>query len=310
MTNFRTMLVFTLCLLAATALAQAAEPITTVDLRPLWSKGQTARYRITQTEVTVTEIPTINQSVEATTQIEAELTWQVTDADEAGGGKAKMSIDSLDLTITDGQGNAMRVSNRGGDPGTESYQTWAKALTSGAITVTVDGSGHVTDVSGYQAIQSRAGDAGAGLDGDYFREIAMDLAVLVGGQAQAKPGTTWKIQHGSKHRLGRIEYDSTYQLQGVEQIAGIPVAMVSRNSKMTFTPDLGNRPAEAPKVTVKTNEATHSAQILYDVSRHEVVGGHFEQVLGITMTISIQGRQIVQTNREVTSTQLLRIEEK
>jgi hypothetical protein len=287
----------------------AAQPAT-IDLRPVWTKGQMSEYRVSQTELSVAQVPMADQSIENSTQVDADVRWEIIDASPAGGGRAKMTITSIEMAITDNEGNVTRISDRGGDEGTEPFQQWAKAVAGSPLTITVDASGNVTDVGGYQAIQSKAGDAGKNLDADYFKEIAMDLALLAGGPSDAKPGSTWRRKHDAKHRMGRIAYDGAYELEGIEDVAGIPLGMISFESKMDFTPDLSELPADGPQITVKTDEASQRGQILFDVSRGEVVGTNVEQTLAVTMSISFQGRQIVRNLREVTSTQIIRTSEK
>ncbi|MBI1370945.1 MAG: hypothetical protein GC162_20115 [Planctomycetes bacterium] len=297
-------------ILAAGAAARAADG-DGYDLRPIWTEGQVSRYRITQTELTVQQIQGMTEPAESVVELGGEVTWQIIKTPGPGqsGGTARMTLDKLTMKITDPSGTKLEVDGRGSDPATEGLRTWINAITGAPLEVSVGPDGTIGHVSGFKAIQDKAGPAGEKLDESYFQEIAMDLAVLVGGPAGAKPGAKWSEQHDGSHRMGIIHFDSTYNLTGVEKIAGIDVAMINRNSKMTFEPDMSDVPANAPPIKVRTVKATQSSQIMFDTTRHEVVGSNGDQTLELEISLTLGGRTLVRTNKEVTSTQVLRISE-
>lgn len=297
-----------LLLLMCVVPAVAQEPAS-LNLRPQWTQGQTSRYRITQTELTVQQIQGITEAVESTVNLEAELTWTVTKANPDGGGAAVMSLDKVWMKITDPSGNSVEEDGRSTNEATASLRTWINAITGAPLTVDIAADGSITRVEGHRAIQSKAGEAGKNLDEQYFREVAMDLAVLVGGQSDARLGKSWKVDHDAAHRMGDIHFETTYTPTAVETIAGIGIVMIDRASKMRFTPDLSDLPPDAPRLNVRTVEATQAGQILFDTSRHEIVGGHGEQTLALEISFSVNGRNITRTSREVTSSQILRISE-
>lgn len=305
-----TRLVATFMLMMAGACFAQAESAGTVDLRPIWREGQTSRYRVNQTELTRSSMRGVDQVIEAVMEVEAEMTWVVKSAEPDGGGVASLTIDTIKIKMNDGQGNVVNVSDKGGDKGTEAFQQWAAALAGTPVEVTVSPDGVIESVRGHEAIAAKAGPAGEGLDESYFREIAMDTAVLTGGPKDARIGQSWTQQHGSSHQMGNVSYDSTYTLRGVEMIAMVPVAFINRKSRLNFEPDLGDLPADGPKVEVRMTTGDATATLMFDTSRNELVGGNFEQTLELEVTMSFQGRSITRTQREVTSTQLLRIEEK
>ncbi|QNN22883.1 hypothetical protein HED60_11595 [Planctomycetales bacterium ZRK34] len=302
-------LVLTLLLTLIAPAVASAQDADTLDLRPMWTEGQTSRYRITQTELTIQQITGLTDAVESTVNLEAELTWTVTKASADGGGTAVMSLDKIWMKVTDPSGNSVEEDGRSGNEATASLRTWINAITNAPLTVSVESDGSIARVEGYRAIQSKAGEAGDNLDERYFREVAMDLAVLVGGQADARLGKAWTVDHDTSHRMGEIHFETTYKPTAVESIAGIDVVMIDRNSKMRFTPDLSDLPADAPKLNVRTVEASQSGQVLYDTSRHEIVGGHGEQTLALEISFTVGGRNITRTSREVTSSQIIRISE-
>jgi hypothetical protein len=220
-----------------------------------------------------------------------------------------MSLDKVWMKVTDPSGNAIEEDGRSTNEATASLRTWINAITGSPLTVTVASDGSISRVEGYRAIQTKAGEAGDNLDERYFREVAMDLAVLVGGPADTRIGKSWKVDHDASHRMGDIHFETTYTPTAVEHIAGIGIVMIDRSSKMRFIPDLSDLPPDAPKLNVRTVEAAQTGQILFDTSRHEIVGGHGEQTLVLEISFSVNGRNITRTSREVTSYQILRISE-
>jgi len=301
-----TALVLSVCTIAP-AQPAAVQPL---DLRPNWTPGQTSRYRITQTEINIQQIQNMTEALETTIQLEAEATWKIIDApDNAPGGTAELTLDAIQMTLTDPSGDTLDEDGSSNNQATAPLRQWINAVTGSPLTVVVNPDGSIGKVEGYQPIQNKAGEAGQRLDEAYFREIAMDLAVLVKGPADAEPGDTWKHTHDSSHRLGAVTHNTTYELRGLETIAGIDIALIDRTAQLKLTPDLSDLPADAPPMNVRTTEATQSGQLLFDLSRHEMVGAHSEQTLAVEIQVNLAGRQLTRTSREVTSMQILRISE-
>jgi len=282
------------------ALGQPAAGLEPVDLRPQWEAGQTSRYRITQTERTRDEIPQAGKSRQSSTELEVEATWRVLNAAEAGGGTAELVIDKLEMETIGPDGQSQ--------PLTEPTQQWIDAMTGNPIEVEVGPDGGVQSVDGYQAIRQAAGPIGERLDEAYFREIVRDLALMYsGGVAEAEAGDEWPQSHRGSHQMGTLLYDTEYTLQGVQRIAGVPVAMVNRSSDVRFEPEL---PEDAQgSVDLRLTNASQSGQVMFDLSRHEVVGANVDQTLEFQITRSIRDRQLTVNRRETTSTQVLRIAE-
>jgi hypothetical protein len=304
--------VFIVAVLGLAGLAHAQDKY---DLRPIFKQGQTSRYKLTQTEVTRATIAGLPNGAaaapqESMTEIAGEITWKVTEANDSGGGTAAMTIDTLSMKVTGPDGTVVDVTPTRAPEEGKPLQQWLKAMMGTPLTVEVTPDGKIGSVKGYKAIQQKAGDNGAKLDEDYFREIAMDLAVLVGGKADAAPGSSWKFAYTGDHRLGKIDYDMTYTVGGVETIANIPVVLVNRTARMKFNADLSDLPKDAPPMKVTTKEATQTAQIMFDTTRHEIVGINIDQVLDVQVGMTLAGHNITRGNREATSTQIMRIAEK
>ncbi|MDH3582881.1 MAG: DUF6263 family protein [Phycisphaerae bacterium] len=280
------------------------------DLRPIWKKGRTSRYQVTQTEVTTLEVRGMTQPRQTLMDMELKVAWEILEADADGGGTARMTFSDLALVMTGVNGDKSRATAEAADEKLAGARTWIQAMSDTPLRVTVDADGSISKVRGFEAIRRKAGEQGDRLDENYFKEIAMDLAVLFGGTENREAGDSWKLAHGAAHRMGQISYDSTYEMQGVENIAGIPVAMVNRNSKMSFEPRLpDDLPADAPEVDVRVSESDHRAQIMFDTSRREVVGSNMSQTLELEIRRQVLDRELVTVMREESNTQMLRIQE-
>jgi len=300
-------------LFASVAVAQDAPA---VDLRPLWTEGQTARYQIEQTQTTTTELVGMQKAMEMTIKYAAQVAWEVTDASDEGGGTAAMTIEKMSISMSM-MDRTIAADETGIVDGGDRAQPMAdriEAMVDSPLTVTVTADGKIDSVDGHEAIANKV-ENGDSLDEDYFKEIAMDLAALIGGQAGVNPGDTWTHRHESENEVGDVVYDATYRLAGVERIAEVPVALVDVNSEMTLTPrmpELPEMPANAPPVDVQAevHETHSSGQVMFDLSRHEVVGAHFRQGFSLTVTTTIGERTLTRNMHRNSTGQLLRIEEK
>ena len=301
-----------LCALVLTgsAWAQPQPQPQKVDLRPIWKVGQASRYRIVQTEQTVAQMRGLGEPQKSTTQIEAVVAWEVLEVHEAGGGSARMSIESIQFKISDAQGQSRTITADSADEATQSLRQYIAALSGAAVTVTVGPDGQVASVQGHEAVRARAGEIGQKLDEGFFRDIARDLAVLTGGGASVEPSGKWQHTNSSHHPIGQLRQSYTDELRGVEMLAGLPVAIIERRGELSLEPDLSGRPADAPPLELRVTEADYAAQLFFDLSRHELVGSQAQQTLELEVTITTPRGALVQSIREVTRTQVLRISER
>lgn len=293
---------------ASPAGAQGSGDGSGVDLRPMWRDGQRSRYRITQMEATHQEVAQLDRSMDSTMEFTAELTWEVTDAADGGGGTAELTLDSIEMLITGPDGEQRRVTASQAPEGMESMQGWIEAMTGTPLAYEVAADGSIEGVSGYGPIQNAAGEQSGRLNETYFRELAVDLVALTGGAPGVSPGDGWSHQRSGTHQMGELDYDTAYTLQGVETIEGIDVAMVRFESELDLRPDLSGVPDEA-SLNVDPREVSERGQIMFDLSRNEIVGAHVERVIDVEITASAGGRSFTQTRRTATNTQILRISE-
>lgn len=281
-----------------------------VDLRPIWKAGQTSRYQISQTELTAAQMQGLGEPQRSTTQVEAVVAWEVVAAEPSGGGTARLTIESISFEVTGEDGQTRKITAQASDEEFQSMRQYIAALSGSAVTVAIGSDGQISSVEGHEAIREKAGEAGENLDEGFFRDLARDLAVLTGGQASVQRGMKWQHTHTSDHPIGELRQSYIDELLGVEVLAGVPVAAIRRRGELALEPDLSERPADAPPLNIRTTEATYDAQLFFDLSRHELIGSHAQQTLALEVTITTPAREFVQSIREVTSTQVLRISER
>lgn len=315
LTPHRTTLIFSLALTALlTALpvspAGAQEQTKAYDLRPLWSDGQKSRYQVTFTRVTTSQIQGQGEPTQSTMHAEIIVDWLVLEAEPEGGGVIRMTITDYSMKITDPAGQTIHIdaSTSTDKKRIASMVRIIKALTDSPIKLEVASNGRIVSVEGVQAIQEEAGSSGAGLTKLDFKETASDLAAMVVGNNPVKPGEMWKAHFTWNHRLGKLDYHSTYTLAGVEEIAGIPIAMVNRTTEIDFQPEIPETP-ENLSIDVRLTEGTQHEQIMFDLSRHEVVGRNISRTLEFEITISAAGRTRTRTMRQTSRSQVLRVAE-
>lgn len=295
---------------APAARGQDAAAPQTIDLRALWKDGQKSAYRIAQTEVTTTETAALPEPQVIRMDYVVGCTWEVTEAREGGGGTARMSTDDLTLTIHLPDGKTLSATAGSADAEAASYQTWIKAMTGATIEVEVNPDGTIESISGDDAVRANADPAIAeGLDERYFRNIAMEVATLTGGGERVSVGDTWTHSYTSGHQAGEMTYDTTYRFEGVETMAGVPVAVVSTEAKISLEPEIPEVPAGVPTPTVELTRAESRGQLLFDLSRHELVGTQGSQTIEITYSARAGDRQITVVTREATTTKMLRTAE-
>jgi hypothetical protein len=299
-------------MLCALPLASAdAQEAQSFDLRPMWQEGQTARYQVVTSRLNTIELsglPGGAKKRQTAMRISAEATWQVLEVDPDGGGICRMTVEKMQMELTGPEGQKLSTSQQGGDKELQAVQKLIKALTDKPVELVIDSNGQIDQVRGFQAVQRAAGPAGEQLEERDFREMAGELAVVIGGVDDAKPGRTWRQKFKWSHDAGDLVLDSRYKLLGVEQIEGIGVAMINRESDIDIELDKSQMPPDAP-IRVKTSEGKQTTQIMFDLSRHEVVGRNIDRKLEVAVQLSLAGRSVTQSIREQLNTQVLRIAE-
>ncbi len=285
-----------------------------VDLRSRWKTGQTSRYRVTETSLTTFEAEGLPEAQrrQMLSVFSAETQWSVLEALPDGGGQARLSVMKMKMEMTGPDGETHTITPDTNDERFETMVQWMRALADHPLTYAINADGTIASVEGGQAVKNAAGELGERLEDSYFREVGSDLAALTGGAAQLDAGSTWSHRHSGK-RLnapeGDVDYETQYTLAGVEQIAGVPIAMIQRQTSIRFTPELPELPADAPAIDIRLVDQSNSAQLLYDRSRAELVGANDNTTLVFEIKQTLFGRQITTRITEKGNTQLIRISE-
>jgi hypothetical protein len=308
--HHRTLLTLLAAVLTVSSLALAQPAAETVDLRPMWQDGQTARYDATTTRRTTTELSAGGQNRTNETKVEmtATVAWRVTKASKEGGGVGEMTVEAMRFAMTGPDGQTLSMDDRGkGDDRLKPLAALLKAMRGTPVTIHVSPTGQITKTSGWKAIRTNGGQAAEKLEERDFIEMATDLAWLVGGAADLKPGATWTEKFNWSHDAGDLLHDSRYRFEGVEEIAGVPVAMVTRSAKLKLVPKQRDG---GPPMTVRMTRGEQNSQMMFDLTRHEVVGQNVDRTLGVHIDITLGNRKLTTRVTEQVNSQLLRVEEK
>ena len=151
-----------------------------------------------------------------------------------------------------------------------------------------------------------------------FKEAASDLASLISAPAQATPGQTWQSKNTWNHEdvfpnaETLAQWDTTYTLDSIGNIAGVPIATIKTESDIDIQVDLSKLPEQAPDIDVQISEASGKGEILFDLSRHEAVARNDSMSYTASITVTPPKPElppIVVKVVEKNQSQLLRISE-
>lgn len=296
---------------------ETADTATVVDLRPRWTEGQTTRYefwnRIEQTAAE--DFAGRSRSQTTTIEITGEITWTVDKIADDGSSTCTMLLDWMLFSSTPEEGDATVVDSRKpAKTDTKVMHDLLSAMAAVTVTVEVAPDGHITKVDGLDKMKKLVDNEELIPSELDFQETASDLASIAyappGSDAGLAAGHKWKADFRWDHEMGKMDQRWDYQLDRVEDIAGLPVAVVTGSAKFKFDPELPDRPAGAPPVNVKLVKGEADTEILFDLSRREAVGRHTSAREEIAVTVTFpDGRKFVRTMSEAVTGQVLRIEE-
>ena len=305
---------------APVAAQDAAAPPPAIDLRPAWTEGQTSRYEFWNLiEQTVdVQLGERSQSQSTTTEITGEITWTVDKVAADGSADATMQLDWMLFEVTtsaNGQSQTQIIDSRKSPSADiKPMHDLISAMAAVPVEVKVAADGHITEVSGLDAMKIKTDNPDLIPSERDFIETATDLATVP--FAPAAPdgglplGKTWKADYRWDHELGETDQAWKYKLDRLEDIGGVPVAVVTGEGKIKLDPELPERPAGAPPVNIKMTRGNASNEVLFDLSRHEAVGRHGSAQEQIRVSVTFpDGRKFVRTLNETTTGQTLRISE-
>ncbi len=306
------------CMCLILTQAASAQDAETYNLRPHWTQGQTARYEIWSSRTQDVSMTFAGQKRDAQIVMssEGEVLWTVDQVKADGSSVCTMTIDWLAVEMAADGGKPLKNDSRKGSGDIEPFQKLLKAMTGVPLKVSVAADGTVTKVTGMKAISSR-------METDFkelvpeeldFIESATDLATLVAVPESVTVGKKWdadlKWTWSDTPFEGHLKHDMKYTLAGVEEMAGLQIAVVEGKSKLKLDVDRSNLPEGMPPTDVKLVKGESQTQIMYDMSRHEAVGRHTSQSTTIDFTVRLPNNNTL--NRRLVETlqgQSLRIAE-
>lgn len=297
-------------LLAGSVLA-AEGPPDTANLQPKFVAGKTTRYEIWSQRKQRVEMSFLGetQNMDMTLETKGEVTWKVDRVNADGSATCTMTLDWLTATTSGTDTDPVTVDSRkaGGD---DRMSELLKAMAKSPITVDVSADGTVTRVKGVDAIHARLANPENAPDELDFQETASELVTIAAATNATRLNGNWKSQAAWNHELGKMNHDTTYTLQGIEQVADIPIATVEGVSKLRLDVDHSKLPANGPKLNVQLKKGEAKTQIMFDLSRGEAVGRNSVQTTTIDAKLTHNGQTLSRLMEETTQSQVLRIAEK
>lgn len=299
-----------LILIASTALA--ADPATDVaNLQPKFVAGKTTRYEIWSQRKQHVELSFLGetQKMDMTLETKGEVTWTVDRVNADGSAACTMTLDWLVATTAGTDAEPVTIDSRkaGGD---DRMSELLKAMAKTPIAVDVAADGTVTRVKGVDAIHAKLADPESAPDELDFQETASDLVTIAAATGAVRLNGNWKASATWNHELGKLHHDTTYTLQGIEQVADISIATIEGVSKLRLDVDPKKLPADGPKLDVQLKKGESRTQIMFDLSRGEAVGRNSVQSTTIEAKLTHNGQTLTRLMDETIQSQVLRIAEK
>jgi len=283
-----------------------------LDLRPHFHKGRTSRYELWYERHVITTVSFQGRSetIRQRFHYDGEMRWQVDSVAPDGSATCTLTVDWLVLTSSIADRAPQRNDTRKRTGDNPSLHEFLKAMTDKPLRFRVSADGQIQKVEGVAAVRADTpkGLADAVLD-EQFIEMAYDLAVVPDAPAEAWTGSRWSFAFRNLHELGWLGEKAAFALSGVEQIAGLPIAIIDATDRLTFQPRLPDLPADGPDVSVRMPSATGRRQILWDLTRHEAVGRNSTQSRTFQVRMAYRGQTVTRTIEETSQQQILRLAE-
>jgi len=291
--------------------AAAAAQDEAVSLRPKFVEGRTTKYEFwsQRDQSTTTRFGGNERSINVRYNFTGEVTWQVASVKADGSAECRLTFDWFTITIA-AEGESQTADSRKGSGDWDSGQEFVKAITGKPLTVRVAADGVIQKVDGVSAIRGQmTGDDENKPDENDFKENAASLACLWGAPAILAPGGTWPATFAWNHEMGTLNYRTTYMLNDVGALEGVPVAMVSSESRLAMDFKKPDLPPGAPPLTTKFDGGEEHEQVIYDLHRGEAIARNMTQTLRITQSMTLEQGQLTQVREENVIGQIVRIAE-
>ena len=303
-----------LALLALLAVAPLHGQESSVDLRPLWTEGQTARYEFwTRVEQKATmTLGQRSQQVDATQTFTGEMTWAVEKVKPDGSTTSRMTLDWIAVTAERHGPEGMTTTTDTRKPAGDAaaLHEMLSAMAGVPITIELAPDGHVTKVGNTAAMRSRTKNPELLPEDLDYEETASDAAALAFAPSALAVGEAFDAAFRWSHELGFMNQDWTYTLADVQEMHGIDVATIRGNAKLRLDVDPKELPPGAPPISAKLTDGSISTEVLFDLSRHEVLARTSRGTEHITVTVKLPENQtFTRKLEESTTSQLLRIAE-
>ena len=293
--------------------ANAAETTTKdINLRPKFVAGRTTKYEVwsLRKQSIAMSFMGESQKMESVLETQGEVTWRVDRVNADGSATCTMTLNWLTATSKSTDTEPIQVDSRKATGDNAMMHELVKAMSGAPIAVEVAADGTVTKVKGVDAIHAKLADAENAPDELDFQETAADLATITAAQETIAMGRNWKHAAAWNHELGKMHHDTTYTLDGVEQVADIPIATVTGVAKLRLDLDKDKLPADGPKLDVKLKSGQATTQIMFDLSRGEAVGRNSTMTTNIEARLTHNGQTLTRIMDETVQSQSIRIAEK
>ncbi|MEO1235358.1 MAG: hypothetical protein AAFX76_01075 [Planctomycetota bacterium] len=311
-------LCFAVLLTAEPASPQPTESAPAVDLRPLWTAGQASRYEFwNRFEQTIEQrLGDRSTTVTNVIEVEGEVTWTVDRVNPDGSSRCTMTLDWMTFASTPSEGEGTTAdSRRSATADNKPMHELLTAMAGVPLKIDIAPDGHVVRVAGITQMKAKTSAPDFVPSELDFEETASDLASLAHappprGDAGVETGRTWKADFTWDHELGTMDHDWRYTLDAVEDLSGLPVAVVTGTAKLKLNPDLSDAPPDAPPLNIRLLDGEATTRVLFDLTRHEAVGRHSTATERVRVTVSLpNGSKFERTMTDNSVGQVLRIEE-
>ena len=302
------LVVLLLCIVASPSLAQ--DDVAPVDLRAKQIEGSVTTYEYWAKRNIQVLVQAGGEQREAATSIESKgrIRWEVERVNPDGSAQVIMTYEWITLDLTNPQGEKKNVDSRKSVSDLPMAYNLLTSIAGQPITVHLDANGEVTRIDGLNAIKSKLDNPDMLPEEREFAENARSLTGLVNAPDNATSGSTWTEQFDAKHQTGTMSYDTTWQLDQVEQLEGIPVASITGKSRLELEVDRSDLPPDAPPVDVRLTNASSEAQVWFDLDRGQLVGSNVVTETTITLSVNMGARSLNQITTERDQDQVWRVE--
>jgi len=285
-----------------------------VDLRPRWTEGQAALYEFwnQRRQTTTMSLGSNRREAAMTITTQGQTRWTVDKVNADGSSRCTMTLQWIAAEI-EANGETRVNDSRKGSGDSQNMHRFLKAMVGEPLKVRVNADGSIESVEGVGAMKRNIGAELERLIPEPldFVETASELATVPHAPAEAEPGERFDAEYRWTHELGHLDQRWAYELASVEELEGVRVATVTGEGELNLDVDRSQIPADAPPTDIRMTDASATAQVFFDLSRHEVIGRHHTQETTIEVNITLPDNRgtLKRVTEQKIQSQTLRIEE-